>query len=44
MSSPRKRGNKKWGIIFSGNPKENQKTIVITPIKVRRIWEAAKHD
>ena len=44
MSRPRKRGNKKWGIIFSGNPNEKQKNIVKTSTKVRRIWEAAKHD
>jgi len=44
LSRPRKRGKKKWGIIFSGSPNENQKSIVKTSIKVRRIWEAAKHD
>ena len=31
LSSPLKRGNKKWGIIFSGNPNENPETMTIGP-------------
>ncbi|MFH1179447.1 MAG: hypothetical protein V1710_03710 [Candidatus Bathyarchaeota archaeon] len=41
MSSPHKRGNKKWGIVFLGNPNE---VPVKQTIKVQRIWEAAKND
>ena len=41
LSSPQERGNKKWSIVFSGNPKEKP---VKPTIKVQRIWEAARHD
>jgi len=53
LSSPLKRGAKKWGIVFSGNPSERhidgpgrsrEETYkTLNGFKVRRVLEAERH-
>lgn len=56
LSDPRRRGKSKWGIVFLGKPIKKYRVKgpgrssidsekpEINDVKVRRIWEAAKHD
>ncbi|MFC1803545.1 hypothetical protein ACFL0D_06205 [Thermoproteota archaeon] len=41
MSSPQKRGNNKWGIVFSDSPNPE---LINQTLKVKRIWETVKYD
>lgn len=53
MSSPLKRGAKKWGIVFSGSPSERhidgpersreETDKILNGFKVRRVLEAERH-